>query len=79
MQNARRREPPLRVCYPNCAGIDVGKKELYVAVAEDAAAENVRTFGTYTASLQAACELVARLWRGASCDGSHRGVLDSGV
>ena len=52
MQNARRREPPLRVCYPNCAGIDVGKKELYVAVAEDAAAENVRTFGTYTASLK---------------------------
>ena len=50
MQNERRREPPMKVCYPNCAGIDVGKKELYVAVAEEAAAENVRTFGKYTAS-----------------------------
>ncbi|MCY3540360.1 MAG: transposase [Gammaproteobacteria bacterium] len=52
MQKERRGEPPLTVRYPHCAGIDVGKKELYVAVAEDAAVENVRTFGTYTAALK---------------------------
>ena len=41
MQKERRRESPLTVRYPNCAGIDVGKKELYVAVSEEAAEENV--------------------------------------
>ena len=52
MQKERRGEPPLTVRYPHGAGIDIGKKELYVAVAEDAAVENVRTFGTYTAALK---------------------------
>ena len=48
----KRRETPLTVRYPNCAGIDIGKKELYVAVSEDAADINVRTFGTFTEGLQ---------------------------
>lgn len=52
MQREHRAESPLTVCFPNCAGIDVGKKELYVAVSEEAAEENVRTFGTYTAALK---------------------------
>ena len=52
MQKERRRESPLTVRYPNCAGIDVGKKELYVAVSEESAEENVQQFGTYTAALQ---------------------------
>ena len=51
MQKERRRETPLTVRYPNCAGIDVGKKELYVAVSEEAAEANVQQFGTYTAAL----------------------------
>ena len=50
MQKERRRETPFTIRYPHCAGIDVGKKEVYVAVAEDAATKNVRTFGTYTAA-----------------------------
>ena len=48
----KRRDHPLTVRYPHCAGIDIGKKELYVAVAEEADATNVRTFGTYTAGLK---------------------------
>ncbi len=52
MQKERRRETPLTIRYPHGAGIDVGKKELYVAVAEDAATANVRTFGTYTIALK---------------------------
>ncbi|MYF01942.1 MAG: IS110 family transposase, partial [Gammaproteobacteria bacterium] len=52
MQKERRGEPSLTVRYPHCAGLDVGKKELYVAVADDAAVDNVRTFGTYTAALK---------------------------
>lgn len=52
MQKERRRESPLTIRYPNCAGIDVGKKELYVAVSEEVAEENVQTFGTYTAALK---------------------------
>ncbi len=52
MKKERRREAPLTVCYPHSAGIDVGKKELYVAVAEEAAEKNVRTFGTYTEALK---------------------------
>ena len=52
MQKERRRESPLTIRYPNCAGIDVGKKELYVAVSEEVSEENVQTFGTYTAALK---------------------------
>ena len=52
MQKERRRETPLTVRYPNCAGNDVGKKELDVAVSEEAADENVQQFGTYTAALK---------------------------
>ena len=52
MQKERRGASPWTVRYPHCAGLDVGKKESYVAVAEDAAVENVRTFGTYTAAFK---------------------------
>ena len=48
----KHRDHPLTVVYPHCAGIDIGKKELYVAVAEDADDTNVRTFGTYTEGLK---------------------------
>ncbi len=52
MKKERRREAPLTVRYPHSAGIDVGKKELYVAVAEEAAETNVRTFGIYAEVLK---------------------------
>ena len=42
MQKERCRESPLMVRYPNCADIDVGKKEHHVVVSEEAADENVQ-------------------------------------
>ena len=39
----KRRDHPLTVRYPHCAGIDIGKTELYVAVAKEADDANVRT------------------------------------
>ena len=44
--------PQLAVKYPNCAGIDIGKKELFVAVSAAVAEDNVRTFSTVTAGLK---------------------------
>ena len=46
-------ETAVPVKYPNCAGIDVGKKELFVAVSPRVAVESVRTFPTVTAGLKA--------------------------
>ena len=67
MKKERRREAPLTVRYPHSAGIDVGKKELYVAVAEEAAETNVRTFGIYAEVLKSwrvGCATVAcNKWR----------------
>lgn len=42
---------PLTVRHPHCAGIDIGKKPLHVAVSEDAADANVRTFASFTDDL----------------------------
>jgi transposase len=41
------------VLEPNAAGIDVGAREMYVAVPPDRDAEPVRVFGTFTSDLQA--------------------------
>lgn len=48
----KRQERPLEVKYPNCAGIDVGKREMYVAVSEEADDNNVRSFGAFTDDLE---------------------------
>jgi transposase len=40
------------VLEPNAAGIDVGAREMYVAVPPDRDAEPVRVFGTFTSDLQ---------------------------
>ena len=36
---------------PNAAGIDIGAREIYVAVPEERDSEAVRTFATFTADL----------------------------
>jgi transposase len=41
----------LKVLYPDCAGIDVGSREMWVAVDPERTAESVRRFGTFTADL----------------------------
>jgi transposase len=38
---------------PNAAGIDVGARQMYVAVPPDRDPEPVRVFGTFTSELQA--------------------------
>ena len=42
----------MQVVHPNCVGIDVGKSSHYVAVAETAAEQPVRTFGSFTEDLE---------------------------
>ena len=48
----KRNESPLTVRYPRCAGIDIGKKALFVAVSEEADDENVRSFATFTDEIE---------------------------
>lgn len=49
--DARRRDSPM--CEPNAAGIDVGAREMYVAIPPDRDAEPVRVFDTFTEDLTA--------------------------
>lgn len=50
----------LSVCHPNSAGIDLGSREIYVAVNPDIAAELgepiVKIFSTFTSGLKECCE-----------------------
>ena len=46
----------LEVVYPDCAGIDVGKRKHYVAVDPSRFEEPVRHFGTFTRDLEAMAE-----------------------
>ena len=45
--------------HPDCAGIDVGKREHYVAVREDADERPVRRFGAFTDGLEAMASWLA--------------------
>lgn len=44
---------PLHVLHPHAAGIDLGAREIYVAVPHDACRNNVRSFPTFTEDLHA--------------------------
>jgi hypothetical protein len=46
----------LPVMRPDAAGIDIGATEIFVAVPADRAAENVRSFPTFTQDLYATAE-----------------------
>ena len=48
-----KRKKALQVVHPDCAGIDVGKREHYGAVQEGAEERPVRRFGSFTDELQA--------------------------
>src|ERR1700733_8908379 len=50
----------LPVMRPNAAGIDIGSREIYVAVPADRDAENVRSFPTFTQDLYALAEWLKR-------------------
>ena len=47
------RSESLQVVYPDCAGIDIGKRRHYVAVDGTRFEEPVRNFGTFTSELEA--------------------------
>ena len=68
----------MTVRYPNCAGIDAGKRELYVAVSEEAATENVQTVGTCTAALKQLAHGLGNCGV-AQVAMEDTGVLDAGV
>jgi transposase len=50
---AKSSHPHLSTLHPHAAGIDVGARELYVAVPPDSCADPVRTFATFTEDLHA--------------------------
>ena len=49
----------LPVMLPDAAGIDIGATEIFVAVPADRAAENVRSFPTFTQDLYALADWLA--------------------
>jgi len=63
---------------PKAAGIDIGSREIFVAVPPDRDPNPVRVFPTFTENLQ---ELAA--WLAVWCDhrghGKHGGILDSAL
>ena len=50
---AKSSAPPLPVLHPHAAGIDIGAREIYVAVPPGTGARTVRSFPTFTADLHA--------------------------
>lgn len=46
-------EVPIEVKYPDSAGIDIGKKAMFVAVFPSVAEQNLRSFSMVTAGLKA--------------------------
>ncbi len=50
-QNKKTNSVVLPVMRPDAAGIDIGATEIFVAVPADRAAENVRSFPTFTQDL----------------------------
>jgi len=51
-QNSKKIVEPMQVVYPNAAGLDIGSREIMVAIPPDREGETVRGFGTYTPDLK---------------------------
>ena len=49
---AKAKLDPLGIVHANAAGIDIGSREIWVAVPPDRAGETVRCFGTFTPDLE---------------------------
>ena len=69
----------LEVVNPNAAGIDAGSEEHWVSVPEDRSDQPVRSFGTFTADLQAAGRLAGGMPDHHGGYRSDRRVLDSAI
>jgi len=53
MGRKRAKQRRLEIVHPNCAGIDIGKRRVYVAVSPGHSEETVRNFGTFTDDYEA--------------------------
>jgi transposase len=51
-QNSKKFAEPVEMVYPNAAGLDIGSREIMVAIPPDREGETVRGFGTYTPDLK---------------------------
>lgn len=58
-RKSKTRSTVLEQINPNAAGIDVGAEEVFVAVPPDRAADNLRSFPTFTADLQRLADWLA--------------------
>ncbi len=57
----RKSRQRLSIVYPQCAGIDIGSREHWVAVDPDRSAQPVRQFGSFSDELQALADWLASL------------------
>lgn len=53
MGRKRGNQRRLEIVHPDCAGIDIGKRRVYVAVKPECSEESVRNFGTFTDEYEA--------------------------
>jgi transposase len=51
-KNSKKFVEPVQIVYPNAAGLDIGSREIMVAIPPDREGETVRGFGTYTPDLK---------------------------
>ena len=64
---------------PHAAGIDIGAREIYVAVPADRDDHPIRKCETFTGDLHQMAEWLVQLWYHHGGDGVHRSVLDYGL
>ena len=76
---SQRKEKVHPVFQPNAAGIDIGAREIYVAVPADRDDHPVRKCETFTGDLHQMADWLVQLWHHHGGDGIHRRLLDSGV
>ena len=69
--------PTRPILEPNAAAIDVGAREMYVAVPPDRDPEPVRVFATFTHDLQALVLMAQAMSNHDRCDGVNWCVLDT--
>ena len=64
---------------PNASGIDIGAREIYIAVPPDRDQHPVRKCGTFTSDLDQMAGMAGELRHHHGGDGVDRGVLDASV
>lgn len=78
-QDGKSKGVAMPVMRPDAAGIDIGATEIFVAVPADRAAENVRSFPTFTQDFVCLGGLAQAMQHHHSGDGIDWRVLDSAL